>query len=145
MKIMRRTSCLVLALLMAAAVAGNAVEVDSGGVRLILHEGIGRFSLYTRPEPGSPEYVPLFVDQDPRTSGISLVVNDKIYKLGESAEFSESSEKSTETVGSSPPWKTFSSSRRTWRRVSWGAPGSSRRCTPASVRPPSGWVISWRS
>jgi hypothetical protein len=35
------------------------------------------------------------VDQDPRTSGISLVVNEKIYKLGDTAVFSEKIEKAT--------------------------------------------------
>jgi hypothetical protein len=69
----------------------DAVEIDSGSVRLILHEGIGRFSLYAR--TGANEYVPLFVDQDPRTSGISLVVNDKIYELGNSSDFAETAEK----------------------------------------------------
>jgi hypothetical protein len=76
----------------------NAVEIDSGRVRLVLHEGTGRFSLYARATAASTDYVPLFVDQDPRTSGISLVVNDKIYKLGESSEFAETAERSTGTA-----------------------------------------------
>jgi hypothetical protein len=85
MNVWKKSSVLGILLLSLALAPLAAVEIDSGKVRLILYEGIGRFSLYTR----SPamEYIPLFVDQDPRTSGISLVVNDKIYKLGDSAEF----------------------------------------------------------
>ncbi len=94
MKVLRISS--ILALLLTATLAPlSAVEIDSGRIRLILHEGIGRFSLYTRATAASDDYIPLFVDQDPRTSGISLVVNDKIYKLGDSSEFAESSESST--------------------------------------------------
>jgi hypothetical protein len=93
MNILRKISVLAAALLAVVVIPLAAVEIDSGGVRLILHEGIGRFSLYTRAARAPGEYIPLFVDQDPRTSGVSLVVNDKIYKLGDSSEFSEASEK----------------------------------------------------
>ncbi|UCF99302.1 MAG: hypothetical protein JSV89_07115 [Spirochaetaceae bacterium] len=79
-----------------------ALEVDSGRVRLILHEGIGRFSLYTRST--SADYIPLFVDQDPRTSGLSLVVNDKLYKLGETSEFAEKTAKTTNPLTARFEW-----------------------------------------
>ncbi len=92
MNVWRKSSILAVALLAAALVPLSAVEIDSGRVRLILHEGLGRFSLYARESAASTNYVPLFVDQDPRTSGISLVVNEKIYKLGESSEFAETAE-----------------------------------------------------
>ena len=94
MKVLKKGSILTVLLLAAALSPLSAVEIESGGVRLILHEGIGRFSLYTRESAASADYIPLFVDQDPRTSGISLVVNDKIYKLGDSSEFAETAEKS---------------------------------------------------
>ena len=79
-----------------------AVEIEAGNVHLILHEGIGRFSLYTRSPSG--ETIPLFVDQDPRTSGISLVVNEKIYKLGDSAEFRETAEQATGEAAGGFQW-----------------------------------------
>ena len=99
MNFWEKTSVLGILLVFLALTPLAAVEIDAGNVRLILHEGIGRFSLYTRSPLG--ESIPLFVDQDPRTSGISLVVNEKIYKLGDSSEFSETAEQAMgETAGS---------------------------------------------
>jgi hypothetical protein len=98
MKVWRKSAVLALLLLTVALAPLAAVEIDSGRVRLILHEGIGRFSLYARSSAASGDYIPLFVDRDPRTSGISLVVNEKIYKLGDSSEFTETVEKSQGAV-----------------------------------------------
>jgi hypothetical protein len=58
----------------------SALEVSSGRLRLVLHQGIGRFSLFA-------DDIPLFVDRDPRTSGMALMVDNKVYKLGETSEF----------------------------------------------------------
>ena len=69
-----------------------SLETVNGRVKLILHEGIGRFSLYYQTGLSGRKYLPLFVDQDPRTSTIKLVINNKIIKLGESSEFKESAE-----------------------------------------------------
>jgi hypothetical protein len=75
----------------------GALQVDSGQVRLVLHEGSGRYSLYVR-SPEEPEtYVPLFVDRDPRTSWLSVVVNGRIFRLGEGGEFRESAAALTPT------------------------------------------------
>ena len=99
MNFWKKTSVTGILLVFLAVATLAAVEIDAGNVRLVLHEGIGRFSLYTRSSSGKT--IPLFVDQDPRTSGISLVVNEKIYKLGDSAEFRETVEKAIgETAGS---------------------------------------------
>jgi hypothetical protein len=89
----RKSAILGCLLLFAALTPLASMEIDSGAVRLILHEGIGRFSLYAR--TSATDYVPLFVDQDPRTSGISLVVNDKIYELGNGSDFTETVENAT--------------------------------------------------
>ena len=61
------------------------LEVSEGRLKLILHKGIGRFSLYL-------DGTALFVDQDPRTSGMALLLDNRVYKLGDSGEFKESSE-----------------------------------------------------
>jgi len=89
MRAFQKTPVLACLILAASLTSLPALEIDQGRVRLILHEGIGRFSMYVRPASTQDTEIPLFVDQDPRTSGISLVVNDKIYKLGDSADFSE--------------------------------------------------------
>ncbi len=95
MRLFRKTPILAVLVLAASLTSLPALEIDEGRVRLILHEGIGRFSMYARSGSTRDTEIPLFVDQDPRTSGISLVVNDKIYKLGDTADFSEKITKAT--------------------------------------------------
>jgi hypothetical protein len=95
MRLFRKTPILAVLILAVSLTSVPALEIDEGRVRLILHEGIGRFSLYTRSGSTQDTEIPLFVDQDPRTSGISLVVNEKIYKLGDTPDFSEKIEKAT--------------------------------------------------
>jgi hypothetical protein len=80
-----RATLSLAALLLGLLGRVSALEVSVGTLRLVLHKGIGRFSLYA-------EGVPLFVDQDPRTSGLAIMVENKVYRLGESSEFRETSE-----------------------------------------------------
>ncbi len=68
-----------------------ALELKEGRLKLVLHEGIGRFSLYSL-DQSKQNYIPLFIARDPRTSGISLVVDDKIVHLGETSEYKETIE-----------------------------------------------------
>jgi hypothetical protein len=70
-----------------------ALEITQGDLKLVLHEGIGRFSLYTRADSESGAYFPLFVDQDPRTSFMSVIVGDRLFKLGDSNKFEETLQK----------------------------------------------------
>ena len=60
MNVWKKSSALGILILSVALAPLAAVEIDSGDVRLILHEGIGRFSLYTR--TASTDYIPLFVE-----------------------------------------------------------------------------------
>jgi hypothetical protein len=80
-----RRSAVAGLLLGAALLRAWPLEMSEGRLKLVLHQGIGRFSLFL-------DSVPLFVDQDPRTSGLSLLLEDRVYKLGDSGEFKESSE-----------------------------------------------------
>jgi hypothetical protein len=80
-----RRNALAVLLLGAALLRAWPLEVSEGRLKLVLHQGLGRFSLYL-------DGIPLFVDQDPRTSGLSLLLDDRVYKLGDSGEFKESSE-----------------------------------------------------
>jgi hypothetical protein len=87
------TAALILLLLIAGAVVSGALEVQSGRVRLVLHEGSGRYSLYVLAPDESGKYIPLFVDRDPRTSWLAVVVGGRIFKLGEGGEFRETAER----------------------------------------------------
>ena len=83
---MRLRRSLLAALLLGSFLARAwPLEVSEGRLKLVLHAGIGRFSLYL-------DGIALFVDQDPRTSGMSLLLDNRVYKLGDSGEFKESSE-----------------------------------------------------
>jgi hypothetical protein len=64
-----------------------AAEYTDGSVRLALWELNGRFSLYTANSASRTGYEPLFTDRDPRTSFLAVMVNDRSYKLGDSAAF----------------------------------------------------------
>ena len=86
-----------------AAIPLQSLDLIDGRVKLTLHEGIGRFSLSYLTNVKEGKYTPLLVAQDPRTSALSVVVGNKVYRMGESSEFTESLEK-TET-GARFAWK----------------------------------------
>ena len=64
-------------------------------MKLTLHEGIGRFSLSCRMGGSDGVYVPLIASQDPRTSFVSVVMGNKVFRMGESPDFSETVEKTS--------------------------------------------------
>jgi len=68
-------------------------ESSDGYVRLILHERTGRFSLYYLTDPDTMRYEPLFNSRDPRASFLSVYVNGKSYRLGDSRVFKVSIER----------------------------------------------------
>ena len=68
----------------------SAAEYIEGRIRLVINEGTGRFSLFYMADMGREEYLPLFLDQDPRTSFLSLMANNRSYRLGETSAFKTS-------------------------------------------------------
>ncbi|MGA2642006.1 MAG: hypothetical protein ABSG21_14020 [Spirochaetia bacterium] len=89
----RLLSAVVLPLLMLAAAPLSALDIADGRIRLTLDEGIGCFSISCQTKGSSGVFVPLLASQDPRTSFLSIVVGNKLYRMGESSEFSEKAEK----------------------------------------------------
>jgi cell division septation protein DedD len=83
----------LLAALAAIAVPLGALEVTNGMVKLTLHEGIGRFSLAGLGQASGASFTPLLVAQDPRSSMVSILVSDRVIRLGESSDFLETVEK----------------------------------------------------
>jgi hypothetical protein len=65
----------------------GAADFTDGRVRLTLHESTGRFSVSYMTDISAEKYEPFFASQDPRTSFFSVMVNDKVYRLGESSAF----------------------------------------------------------
>jgi len=65
----------------------SAAEFSEGDLRLVLHENTGRFSLYSLDEAVPGMGRPLFVDEDPRTSFLSVMVDDRSHKMGDTSTF----------------------------------------------------------
>ncbi len=82
----------LLAFAICAPLLGS-LELVHGRIKLTLHEGIGRFSIAYQTDPAKDFYTPLLFDKDPRTSVTCLSVGNKVYRLGESAEFREEMER----------------------------------------------------
>lgn len=85
---------LYVALCLLPAAPATALDLGEGIVRLTLHEGTGRFSLACVKDAGGPP-VALLAAQDPRTTTLSIVVGTKIYRMGESGDFSEAVQKTS--------------------------------------------------
>jgi hypothetical protein len=64
-----------------------AADYIDGKIKLTLNESTGRFSLYYLTDAAVRRFEPLFSDQDPRTSSLSIMINERVYKLGESPSF----------------------------------------------------------
>ncbi len=92
MRVRTLTSVLVVALSF-AVIPLPALDVADGRARLTLIEGIGRFVLSCQTRGSTGVYVPLLASQDPRTTSLSIVVGNKIYRMGENSEFSQKTEK----------------------------------------------------
>jgi len=64
-----------------------AAEFNEGAIRLVLHGDTGRFSLYSLRHRNRRRPVALFFSQDPRTSSLSVMVNDRVFRMGDSQTF----------------------------------------------------------
>jgi hypothetical protein len=65
----------------------GAGDFTDGRIRVTLHEATGRFTLSYMTDISKETYEPFFAAQDPRTTFFSVMLNDKIYRLGESSAF----------------------------------------------------------
>ncbi len=66
-----------------------ALELKEGKMKLILHEESGRISIFCQNKLISEEYTSLLLSQDPRTSGITLIVNNKTMRMGDTYAFDQ--------------------------------------------------------
>jgi hypothetical protein len=72
------------------------IDLTEGRLRVTLYDGIGRFSIAYLSNTRENAYSPLLVAQDPRTSMLSIVVGNKVYRMGEGTEFAQSAEKTAD-------------------------------------------------
>jgi hypothetical protein len=86
----RILACLCLALCSAAVFA---LEAKDGLLKIVLTESSGRFNIYYLQDLSKGSYVPLLFERDPRTSSLNVLVDNKLYRMGESPEFRISTQK----------------------------------------------------
>ncbi len=90
---MRIQPALAAAVFLAAALPAPALDLSNGLMRVSLFEENGRFSVSAVKDQRAGTPVALLAARDPRTTALSLVVGSRIYRMGESAEFSKALQK----------------------------------------------------
>jgi hypothetical protein len=69
-----------------------ALEIKEGLIKLILHKDFGRFSAYYLSNIDNFTYKSLLVENDPRTTVLTLVIDNRVYRMGETLAFKETIE-----------------------------------------------------
>ena len=92
---MKRVLIAVL-ILFAVAVTAGAVTVSTGSLELTVYENNGRFSINAIDTSGAK--TALLVDEDPRTTVLTVLAGSKIYRMGDSFEFRQSIENDDESI-----------------------------------------------
>lgn len=85
-----------LVLFIALSFSLFGVNIDKDGLFLTVHEVSGRFSLYILDE--SKNKTPLFLDQDPRTTILTILMGNRTYRMGDSFEFRQTVEETTNGI-----------------------------------------------
>jgi hypothetical protein len=70
---------------MAVPLALGAEEICRGSLKLVIHRDTGRFSLYALSEEGW--YTALWTTKDPRTSFLTILLDGRPYRMGETSLF----------------------------------------------------------
>ncbi|MCL2271584.1 MAG: hypothetical protein FWC19_02100 [Treponema sp.] len=82
-----RRSLTILILLFFNFINLCAFEYSNGNIKLYINEKTGNFSLYYLDNPDTLSYVPLFNAAEPRASYLSVSLDGRVYKLGQSNTF----------------------------------------------------------
>lgn len=80
-----------------------AFEIKEGRIKLVLHEKLGKFTAYYLTDIGKNKYAPLLFFQDPSTTFLSILFENKVYRMGESSSFRQSIERTDQ--GAKFVWK----------------------------------------
>lgn len=86
----RLFACIMTAIFVCSGI--NALDLKDGRIKITLHEKFGRFTPYFLDDISKNTWVPFLIDQDPRTTKLSIIENNKIYIMGESASFRQTLE-----------------------------------------------------
>ena len=89
---MRKLLLFILTLCIVFTAGISALEMKEGRIKLVLHENSGRISIYFQNKLVSDEYTSLLLKQDPRTSGIIILIGNRTVRLGDTFEFDQAIE-----------------------------------------------------
>lgn len=92
-----RISAGLLVLLVMAPL--GALELKEGRIKLVLHEAYGRFSLEYLADVSKDRYVPLLVDTDPRTTALSVLIGNTVYRMGDGSQFTQELFRTSRSAG----------------------------------------------
>lgn len=81
------------AFLVGTVTAVQPLQLQEGRMRLTLHEESGRFSLHYLANIQQDRYVPYLFQNDPRTSALSIFADNSVYRMGDAAAFSLTTER----------------------------------------------------
>lgn len=93
----------VITILLLPVIFISAFEASEGRIKLVIHEATGRFSLYYLEDVRRNSYVPLFLAQDPRTTVLSILSENRVFRMGEGSEFRQNVEQTVS--GALLTWK----------------------------------------
>ncbi len=84
-----KITSIIIFLLIIFTIPTNSLDITEGRIKITLHEDSGSFSAYYLQDINSGKYIPFLFDKDPETSLLSIMVDNKIFKMGNSSVFSK--------------------------------------------------------
>jgi hypothetical protein len=89
---MKRSFVVLAGMILTIILTGTTfgLELKEGRMRLALHENTGRFSLFYLSDISENVYTPLFLDQDPRTTFLSILADNRVSVMGDAVGFRQS-------------------------------------------------------
>lgn len=80
---------IVIILLTFFVIPSSTLDLTEGRIKITLHENSGSFSAYYLENINSGKYTPFLFDKDPETTLLSIIVDNKILKMGNTSVFSK--------------------------------------------------------
>jgi len=80
---------IIIFLIILFSIPSTALDFTEGRIKITLHEDSGSFSAYFLEDINSGKYTPFLFDKDPETTVLSIMVDNKIFRMGDSSIFSK--------------------------------------------------------
>ena len=83
-----KITSIIIVLLIIFTIPSYSLELTEGRFKITLHEDSGSFSIFYLQDINSGKYIPLLFNKDPETSLLSIMADNKNYKMGNTSVFS---------------------------------------------------------